>query len=402
MNIVDTDALATINFAIDYKSPLGKHTDIYHAAKVNFWRDIIPEDIRNQILAAEIGKPVHLSIRPGEVMPAYEPRNHFEIKRYQFNQQYFNGGSVQPHYGRYYPRGLIKGIAGIYPQNIQPFRCLNVGDKTIEAELNHPLADKQIQLEANVIEKSVKEEERGGTSIDWIEEITTGAGMQSRVNGIPTGFFEESPFDREDDRPDSEFYRQPRFVQHIDSKADEIITGLYGRLLSPRMKVLDLMTSWVSHLPLDLELAEIQGLGMNQAELSANPMLTATRIHDLNRETILPYAGSEFDAVLCSVSVEYLIRPFEIFKEVARVLKSGGIFITTFSNRWFPPKAIKIWHQIHEFERMGLVLEYFADSGEFIQLETLSVRGFPRPYEDKYFPQLRYADPVYAVWGTKR
>ena len=402
MNDSNTNAIATVNFAIDYQSPLGKHTDIYHAEKVNFWRDILPENIRDQILAAEIDRPVRIGFQPGEVMPAYDPRNHFDVKKYQFNSHSTNGSSVRPYSGRYYPRGRLKGVAGIFPQNILPFRCLNVGNSTIEADLNHPLSDKQIQLEANIIERSIKDEERGGTSIDWIEAITSGSGMQARVNGTPTAFFEDAPFSRDDERNDSEFYSRPRFVQHIDAKADEIITGLYGRLLQPGMQMLDLMASWVSHIPVDLELAEIHGLGMNQAELAANPMLTATEIHDLNRNPRLPYPDAHFDAVVCTVSVEYLITPFDVFKDVARVLKPGGVFITTFSNRWFPPKAIRIWPQIHEFERMGLVMEYFAHSGEFVQLETLSVRGFPRPYEDKYFPQLRYADPVYAVWGTKK
>ena len=402
MKAADSDTIASVDFAVDYASPLGRHTDIYHAENVNFWRDIIPEIVRDQIRSAEIEKPVRLHVRPGEGMPVYRRQHHLKIKRSQFGRHIAYGRALRPFYGRYYPKGLLKGVAGIFPQNIQPFRCLKVDDKTIEAELNHPLVDKQIQLQANVLQRGVKLEERGGASIDWIETIMNGSGMQARINGKPTAFFDENPFKRNDEKPDSEFYRQPRFVQHIDAKADEIITSLHGRLLDPQMKVLDLMTSWVSHLPLDLQLEEAHGLGMNRAELAANPMLTAYMVHDLNLKPFLPYPDSRFDAVLCSASVEYLIRPFEIFKEVARVLRSEGLFITTFSNRWFPPKAVNIWQQIHEFERMGLVMEYFAGSGEFTQLETLSVRGFPRPYEDKYFPQLRYADPVYAVWGRKK
>ena len=402
MENLDNNAIASINFAIDYQSALGSHTDIYHAHPVNFWRDILPENFRNKILSAGIDKPVHFSINPGELLPAYEPRNHLDLKRYQFDNRSGNGVPVAPKYGRFYPRGRLKGVSGIFPENILPFRCVNVGDNSLEADLNHPLADQSIQIEANVLEKKVKPDERGGTCIDWIETITTGSGMQARVNGTPTAFFEKDAFGRQDERPDSEFYGQPRFVQHIDAKADEIITGLYGRLLQPGMKILDLMTSWVSHIPVDLDLGQVNGLGMNRVELAANPQLNATRVHDLNQNPLLPYDNARYNAVVCSVSVEYLIRPFDVFKEVARVLESGGLFVTTFSNRWFAPKAIRIWPQIHEFERMGLVMEYFADSGEFTDLKTLSVRGFPRPYEDKYFPQLLYADPVYAVWGRKK
>jgi SAM-dependent methyltransferase len=99
--------------------------------------------------------------------------------------------------------------------------------------------------------------------------------------------------------------------------------------------------------------------------------------------------------------VEYLVRPFELFEEVARVLKPGGPFIVTFSNRWFPPKVIRAWTELHEFERMGMVLEYFLKSGQYRDLETYSVQGLPRPENDKYFGQMLYADPVYAVWGRK-
>ena len=108
-----------------------------------------------------------------------------------------------------------------------------------------------------------------------------------------------------------------------------------------------------------------------------------------------------FDAVICSVSVEYMTRPFEVFRDVARILKPGGIFIHTFSNRWFPPKAIHLWQELSEFERMGLVLEYFLDSGGYRNLETFSARGWPRPETDRHYPEIMTADPVYAVWGQK-
>ena len=94
-----------------------------------------------------------------------------------------------------------------------------------------------------------------------------------------------------------------------------------------------------------------------------------------------------------------LIHPDEVFTEVARILKPGGKFVVTFSNRWFPPKVINVWPALHEFERMGLVLEYFIRTGKFNHLNTFSSRGWPRPITDKYYPQFRKSDPVYAVWG---
>jgi SAM-dependent methyltransferase len=102
---------------------------------------------------------------------------------------------------------------------------------------------------------------------------------------------------------------------------------------------------------------------------------------------------------MCTVSVEYLTHPLAVFSEVARVLRPGGRFVVTVSNRWFPPKAIRVWKELHEFERMGLVMEYFLLSGAFRRLQTQSMRGLPRPADDKYAHQLMHSDPVYAVWG---
>jgi SAM-dependent methyltransferase len=154
-----------------------------------------------------------------------------------------------------------------------------------------------------------------------------------------------------------------------------------------------------SHLDQGLELASVTGLGMNADELAANERLRERIVHDLNRSPVLPFADAEFDAVICTVSVEYLVHPFEVFREVARVLKAGGRFIVTFSNRWFPPKAIRIWADAHPFERMGLVLEYFLKDGLFRNLNTFSLTGLPRPVSDKYAGQMQWSDPIYSVWG---
>jgi SAM-dependent methyltransferase len=172
--------------------------------------------------------------------------------------------------------------------------------------------------------------------------------------------------------------------------------------LAPGARALDLMSSWVSHLDGIADTATVSGLGMNAAELAENPRLADYVVQDLNREPRLPYADGSFDVVICSVSVEYLASPFDVFAEVARVLKPGGQFIVTFSDRWFPPKIIRLWTELHPFERMGLVLEYFHRSGHFTGMATESWRGRPRPEDDKYYPQRRTADPVFTVSGHRR
>jgi len=231
--------------------------------------------------------------------------------------------------------------------------------------------------------------------------------MQGRADDRPTDFWSDLPFARLDPRPDSTFYGQPRFVDHIDRYAIAAIRTLYCRVIAGTMgntplRVLDLMASWHSHLPAVItDTAEVTGLGMSQAELDANPMLARRVVHDLNQDPRLPFSDAAFDAVICTVSVEYLIDPFAVLRDIARVLRPGATIIITFSNRWFPPKAIAIWAALHEFERPGLVLEYLSESGCYTDLNTWSLRGLPRPADDQYADRLPLSDPVHAVWATR-
>ena len=209
-------------------------------------------------------------------------------------------------------------------------------------------------------------------------------------------------FRRYDESADAAFYEFPRLVTHIDDDAIGAATAFYRAMLPAGGRVLDLMSSWVSHLPEAFAGARICGLGMNAQELEQNPMLAETRVHDLNRDPVLPYADASFDGVLCTASIEYLVSPQRVFDELARVLKPGAALVISFSNRWFPPKAIKVWGLAHDFERIGLVLEYFIGSGAFEDLHSFSLRGLPRPQDDIYAGQLSRSDPVYAAWGYKR
>jgi hypothetical protein len=229
-----------------------------------------------------------------------------------------------------------------------------------------------------------------------------GPGLQGRDRDLRPELLRDAPFERLDANADGVFYTLARTLPHIDAAASEAIAGLHRRLLPEGGRILDLMSSWQSHLPGDREYASVVGLGMNAEELAQNPRLSERLVHDLNGQLPLPFGDGEFDAVICNLSVEYLTQPFAVFAEVARVLKPGGPFVTTFSNRWFPPKVIQLWTQLHEFERLGLVLDYFLESGRFAGLETWSLRGLPRPEGDKYAAQTALADPIYAVWGRMR
>jgi SAM-dependent methyltransferase len=159
------------------------------------------------------------------------------------------------------------------------------------------------------------------------------------------------------------------------------------------------MSSWVSHLPEELDGLTVTGLGMNAEELAQNPRLAQRVVHDLNLDPGLPFEDRGFDAVICTASIEYLTQPVAVLRELGRVLKPDAPLIITFSDRWFPTKAIALWNALHPFERMGLVLETLRAAGGFTGLATESVHGYPRPPDDKYAGQLPLSDPVYAVWG---
>lgn len=188
-----------------------------------------------------------------------------------------------------------------------------------------------------------------------------------------------------DETDDSLFYAQPRLVTHIDDAAIGAATGFYGTLVPDGGRVLDLMTSWVSHLPDGKPLSGVAGLGMNAEELAENPRLTERVIQDLNRDPVLPWESGTFDAAIVTVSVQYLTRPADVFAEVARVLKPGAPFAVTYSNRMFPTKAVAVWQALGDQDHAELIGLYFRLSGAFDQPQAFNLSPGPG------------SDPLYAV-----
>ena len=170
-------------------------------------------------------------------------------------------------------------------------------------------------------------------------------------------------FAKLDPGDDADFYAPPRLVTHIDEAAVAALTAYYREILPPAGAVLDLMSSWVSHLPPELELAEVIGHGMNAEELAANPRLTRSFVQDLNRTPQLPLESASLDAALCCVGVQYLQRPVEVFGEAARPLKPGAPLAVSFSNRCFPTKAVAVWRSLDPAGQARLVELYLDRAG---------------------------------------
>ncbi len=205
---------------------------------------------------------------------------------------------------------------------------------------------------------------------------------------MPTHFQPEF-FRRLDDSDDELFYLTPRFVVHIDDAAIRTVGEIYLSRLPRGSAILDLMSSWRSHLPSELKPARVVGLGLNRPEMEDNPALTEIVTHNLNRTAQLPFDDASFDGAVLTVSVQYLIHPLEVFAEVGRVLKSGAPFIVTFSNRMFPTKAVAIWANASEQQRVDLVGHYFTRSASFEKIEMI----------DRSSGE---TDPLWAVLGYRK
>ena len=194
---------------------------------------------------------------------------------------------------------------------------------------------------------------------------------------------EPDAFARSDETPDDLFYRQPRFVEHIDDVAIADVERIHRERLPAGGAILDLMSSWVSHLPADVAFARVAGLGLNAAELARNPRLDSSVVHDLNANPVLPFPDASFDAAIICVSIQYLTQPVAVLRDLARVVRAGGPAVITFSNRCFPTKAVAIWRALDDDDHLKLVAHYFIEAG---WNEVEHVRSPMRP-----------ADPLYAV-----
>jgi hypothetical protein len=201
-----------------------------------------------------------------------------------------------------------------------------------------------------------------------------------QLPGLP-----EAAFDKADRAPDTAFYAEPRFVTHIDDGAIAAVTQAYRETLPAGGVVLDLMSSWVSHLPEDVAYGSVVGHGMNAEELAANPRLSRWFVQDLNIEPALPLDGASFDGACLCVSVQYLQRPVEVFRDIHRVLRPGAPFVVSFSNRCFPTKAVAIWQAFSGPDQQRLVGAY------------MQAAGFSNIGQHASTPQ--WGDPLWIVTG---
>ncbi|MBW4589931.1 class I SAM-dependent methyltransferase [Aetokthonos hydrillicola Thurmond2011] len=202
-----------------------------------------------------------------------------------------------------------------------------------------------------------------------------------------------------DDTADKLFYEYPRFVTHVDEGFIQKLTELYRERLKPQTRIFDMMSSWVSHLPEEMEFAHVEGHGLNELELARNPRLNHYFVQDLNEKPQFPLKDQDFDAVFNCVSIQYLQYPEAIFSEIHRILKPGGIAIISFSNRMFFQKAIQAWREGTETSRVELVKSYFTSVPGFTEPQVITLK----PTVPNFLQWLGAAggDPFYAVIANR-
>lgn len=203
--------------------------------------------------------------------------------------------------------------------------------------------------------------------------------------------FDADAFQREDETDDAYFYSRPRFVQHFGDAPRASLSLLYADVAATIGHVelhVDLCSSWVSHLPDDYVPGTIVGLGMNSEELAKNDRLTSFVVQDLNKNTTLPFQDDTVDLFTNAMSVDYLVRPLDVFEEMLRCLKPGGVAVMSFSNRFFPTKVIGAWHSTGDVGHCGIAMSYFHYTG-FESIAAYTIHTGTRE------------DPLYAVMGYK-
>jgi len=309
-------------------------------------------------------------------IPVYSPPAVLELPTSSFKQNL-----VPLHLGRFYPSRVLT-TAQNAPSDM--FRVVQLELGKFRADFNHPLAQLPVETGRVALDGA-----RAGTTP--VAELLRWGGVELPLAQGVTDFADADAFAREDEAEDREFYDTPRKLLHVDSVCAQRITAFYADNLTPNDRVLDLMSAWRSHLPEFV--GEVTGLGMNADEMEDNPQLQSWNTLDLNADAKLPYADASFDAVVNTVSIEYLTRPVEVLREVRRVLKPQGKLLITFSNRFFPPKTIMLWKRLHPVERMAWVVQCLQAAG-FGEIGTLVERGLKRDPNDRYADHFREMAPL--------
>lgn len=400
--MIDEKQNLSLQLDLQWQDDLVHYLDRYFLIKTNFWRDSYPAVLDYQIKQAELNQIIEVNYKPGDLLADEFSQSNLKTIPLSKFDQYFKGAMpIVPVVGRFYPRGMIEGVADCFKMDDRPFRVIGKTADTLDIDLNHPLASIPLHLTAKITDIFDANQQNGGRCNDVAEIITTqGPGFQTLLKSHAVDFFQGMPFLRKIEDDDSVFYEAVESKPSVDQAALDQLKLFYSEHLEDNSKILDLMAGSDSHLPEEFTSLDITGLSIKESDLMANQALTQRIIHDVNQNPQLPFDNNEFDVIICSFSIEYVIQPEKIFQQLARILKPGGQLIISFSDLYYQKKVIALWDDVHPFERMGIILEYFRQCGEFKDLRSESIRGLIKHDDDPFISKNVFSCPLFIVSGT--
>jgi SAM-dependent methyltransferase len=393
---------ADVELKIEWQSDQITHSERRYFQGINFWRDYFPGQIGDRLISSPDGEWVTENIHASEIFPAYSTSSIIKVNNSKLRSMDSKGFRPTLLKGRFYPRSIIAGCAGVTAEELLPLRVVSVDDDCFTVDLNHPLARNPLVISLRVVGKRYAgKEERGGRCQDIVYELLmNGPGLQSPFPG-GVDFYSGEDFTRIDDQDDALLYQQPNFEDTFDRASAAELSAFYSNYLQDDDRVLDMMCGAQSYLPMNIDV-DTTGIGLNEDELKANPQLENYVVQNVNTNTDLPFGNNQFDAVVFTAAVEYLIDPVTSFSELSRITRPGGHIIVTFTDHWVARKSIRLWSELYSFERMGLVIDYFNHAERLNPLHTETIQGLLRPEDDRDADRKLYADPVFAVVAEAR
>ncbi len=351
--------------------------------------DRLPKSLDLQLGNSAPGDKLRQAFKPGELLDPYRPELRRRLPRECFRPP---EPAMKTGIGRFHPVAWFQGLE--LPAKTKPAYCriIDLDDRHITVDLNHPLAGKDIELELQILGMDKTSQTPGAPPKDLAALLCNeGPGMQDRLPERETDFDDRQPLPRLDEGDDAAFFGKPSLEPYWSRAALEQVSRLYRRLLQPGQRVLDLMAG--VHSPLQeagIESLSVSCAGLNAVELDHNPVCSERRALNVNRDLPLPWPERHFNAVLIHAAIEYVTRPNDLFGEVHRVLQPGGQLIITFSNHWVEEKVARLWACLQDFEHHGLLLSWLRRQGGFTNFRGCSIRDLPDG-----------AEPVHAIRAKK-
>ena len=394
---MDYSSYADVELKIEWQSDHVTHCERHYFQGINFWRDYFPGRIGDRLISSPDGEWVTENIHASEIVPAYSASGIMQLDNRKIRPTNSEGARANLRKGRFYPRSIIAGTAGVTAEEILPLRVVSVDEDCFTVDLNHPLARHTLAISLRVVgERYTGKEERGGRCRDIVYELLmNGPGLQSAPPDAIDFHYDEN-FYRIDDRDDALLYQQANFEDTFDRASASELSALYSNYLQNDYRVLDMMCGAQSYLPLNIDV-HATGIGLNLDELQANTQLENYVVQNVNSDKDLPFGDNQFDVVVFTAAVEYLVDPVTSFNELSRITRPGGHIIVTFTDHWVASKSIRLWTELYPFERMGLVIDYFNRAAGLNPLHTETIQGLLRPEDDRDVDRKLYADPVFAV-----